>query len=139
MAEGDGYVIRPDGVRAVLDAVAGAAGVLLDVYSDMAEPIDVVSAAAGSSGIVSSALAEAQTWLEGRQAEMGARVERGVTGVTDAVAAYARGDHEMAATIVRRMEAAMEGPLPGCAERRSVMFVPGSTSTPPGSSPRRAS
>ena len=110
MAEGDAYDIRPDGVRSVLDAVAGAAGSLLDVYSDMAHPVDVASAAAGR--IVSSALAEAQTWLEGRQAEMGARVERGVTGVTDAVAAYAGGDQEMAATIVRTMEAAMEGPLP---------------------------
>lgn len=109
MTETDGYDIRPDGVASVLDAVDGASELLSKTFDEMSDSVSEASGAAGSSGIVTGALAEVLTWLGERQALMDSAVERATNGVAEAVDAYARGDAAMARTITDRMMVVLDG------------------------------
>ncbi|MGL5860233.1 MAG: DUF6507 family protein [Phycicoccus sp.] len=100
---GDAYDVVPDRVGSVAQAVDGGLDRLLVAYEDMAEPVAAASTAAGSSVIVTEALADVLTWLQERAAVMGAAVGSGLTGVADALDAYTRGDAEIAETIVSDM------------------------------------
>jgi hypothetical protein len=107
----DDYRILPDGVASVLDAVEGATERLVATYDEMSGPVGAASGAAGSSGIVTGALAEVLTWLVDRADIMTSIVDLATNAVSEAVDAYAKGDQQMAATIVGRMTTALDEEL----------------------------
>jgi Family of unknown function (DUF6507) len=101
---GPGYDIRPEGIAATLDAVAGAGGLILAKYDELAGFLDGAAGVAGSSGVVADALSGAGRWMDRRREEMGAVVASGIAGVDEAVAAYVAGDDEMAHHAIAGMD-----------------------------------
>jgi hypothetical protein len=93
-----GYRVSPDGVEATLRRVQDRAQALSVALGGLEEHAASAVVGAGGSPVIAEALG---TFLSGRSEALksiGTRIEAGMTGAVQAVAAYVQGDEEMAQT-----------------------------------------
>ena len=93
-----GYRVSPEGVDATLRTVADRAQSLSSALGGLEEHAAAAVAGAGGSPVIAEAIG---TFLSGRYETLrsiGTRIEAGMTGAAQAVAAYVDGDEEMART-----------------------------------------